>query len=87
MRAGGVSSRAGPAAAKHIEREFRENRPWQMHVACSFADGTLTLVAVNDYDHDGLALSDEFSDCLSAFISLGDISDEGEFGVEKVEVI
>jgi hypothetical protein len=47
----------------------------------------LTLVAVNDFDHDGRALSDEFSDCLSAYIPLDGISDEGVFEVVTVETV
>jgi hypothetical protein len=87
IRAGGISLQAGPMAAKDIEQEFRENRPWHTQVSCSYTDGTLTLIAINDFDDDGLALSDEFSDCLSAFIALGERSDEGNFEVAKVEVL
>jgi hypothetical protein len=56
-------------------------------VTCTFSDGTLTLVAFNDFDPDGLALSDEFSDCLSAYIPLGGISDEGVLEVVAVETV
>jgi hypothetical protein len=87
MRAGGISSNVGPTAAEDIEKEFREHRAWHKSVSCSFADGTLTLVAFNDYDHDGLALSDEFSDCLTAYVAQEDMSDDGEFGVVTVETI
>ncbi len=87
MRAGGVSPQAGPTAAKDIEQEFRNNRPWHEDVSCSFSDGTLTLIATNDHDREGLGLLDEFSDCLSAFIALGEISDEGEFRAVSVEAL
>jgi hypothetical protein len=87
MRAGGVSYKAGPTAAVDIEKEFCEHRPWHEGVTCSFADGVLTLVAFNDYDRDSLALSDGFSDCLSAYITLGQISDEGGFEVVAVETV
>ena len=85
MRATGISDRAGPEAAADIEQEFRENRPWQKDVICSYSEGALTLVALNDFDPEGKALSDEFSDCLAAFVALGEISDEGSFGVVEVD--
>ncbi|MEJ2815474.1 MULTISPECIES: hypothetical protein [unclassified Caulobacter] len=87
MIAGGISAAAGPEAAQDIEQHFREERTWHQQVTCSFNDGVLTLVAVNDYDKEGLALSDEFSDCLSAFIHLGEISDDGVFKVVSVEIV
>ena len=85
MRAGGVEPAIGPTAADDIQNEFREHRPWHKAVTCTYADGTLTLVALNDFDHDGSALSDEFSDCISAYIPLGGISDEGVFEIISVE--
>lgn len=88
MRAGGIIDAAvGHAAATDIENEFREHRPWHEGVTCQFHDGMLTLVAVNDFDHDGLALSDEFSDCLCAYIPLDGISDDGVFEVVNVETV
>jgi hypothetical protein len=87
MRAGGISQNAGTTAARDIENEFRDHRPWHEKVTCHFANGTLTLVAFNDYDHNGLALSDEFFYCLSAYITLGEISDDGAFEVVEVETV
>jgi len=87
MRAGGIDPAVGHAAATDIENEFREHRPWHESVTCSFRDGMLTLVGVNDFDQDGRALSDEFSDCLSAYIPLDGISDEGVFEVVTVETV
>jgi|HubBroStandDraft_6_1064221.scaffolds.fasta_scaffold1206805_2 hypothetical protein len=87
MRAGGVDPGVGPDAAADIQNEFRERRPWHQQVTCTFADGELTLVAFNGFDSDGLALSDEFSDCLSAYIPLGGISDEGVFEIVAVETL
>jgi hypothetical protein len=87
MHAGGISPTAGPVAADDIEKEFREHRPWHERVTCSYADGALTLVAFNDYDQDGLALSDEFSDCLCAYLAIEDISDDGPFEIVAVETI
>jgi hypothetical protein len=85
--AGGISEAAGQQAARDIQQEFREHRDWHQRVTCTFTAGTLTLVAVNDYDEDGTALLDEFSDCLSACVSLENISDDGEFRVVSVETI
>ena len=87
IRAGGISQEAGPTAAADIEKEFRDHRQWREDVTCSFYDGVLTLIAFNDYDCDGLALSDEFSDCLSAYVALGEISGEGGFEVLAVETV
>lgn len=70
IRAGGIDPGVGPTAAADIENEFRKHRPWHERVTCTFADETLTLVAINDFDSNGLALLDEFSDCLSAYIPL-----------------
>jgi hypothetical protein len=47
----------------------------------------LILVAFNDFDSDGKALSDEFSDCLSAYIPPVGISDKGMFEVVAVETV
>ena len=47
-----------------------------LRMTCTFFDGALILVAFNDFDGDGLALSDEFSDCLAAYLPLDGISDE-----------
>lgn len=85
MIATGISPEAGQEAAEDIEKEFRENRPWHEQATCSFADGALTLTVVNDHDENGLGLSDELSDCLSAYLKLDDISDDGEFKIVSVE--
>jgi hypothetical protein len=87
MRAGGIDPGVGPRTAEDIQNEFRVHRHWHERVTCTFFDGVLTLVAFNDFDKDGLALSDEFSDCLSAYIPLEGISDEGVFEVVAVETV
>lgn len=87
MRAGGIDPGVGPGAAVDIQNEFCEHRPWHKRVTCTFSGGALTLIAFNDFDSDGLALSDEFSDCLCAYIPLGGMSDEGVFEVVAVEKI
>jgi hypothetical protein len=67
----GVPEVASRSAGDDIVEEF-EQRPWHTNVRC-FVDGTaLVVVAVNDYDVDGLALLDEFSDAVIACLDLGD---------------
>ena len=65
----GIPAGEGPEAARAITAEFADHRTHHQNVICSYSDGKLTLVAENDFDRNGLALMDEFSDCLSAFIS------------------
>ena len=64
-----VPEAAGAEAATDIERDFREHRPHHRNVRCTFGEGKLRLEAENDFDADGLALMDEFSDCISAYIA------------------
>jgi len=65
----GVSEHLGAEAAADIQRHFEVDRQHHQNVRCSFAAGELTLTAENDFDSSGLALQDEFSDCISAFLS------------------
>lgn len=65
----GVPLGAGDEAAADIEREFREHRPHHQNVRCTFGNGRLILSAENIFDPDGLALLDEFSDCISAYVA------------------
>lgn len=65
----GVSEDEGETAARDIAKEFADSRRHHQNVSCVYKDGTLTLTADNDYDPDGLALLDEFSDCISAYTS------------------
>ena len=55
-------------AAHDIAKEFVQ-RPWQKNVTCVWDGTALTLQAENDYDENGHALMDEFSDDISACIS------------------
>jgi len=68
LECSGVPSAEGEEAARDIETEFREHRPHHSNVQCTFPDGKLILQAENDWDADGLALMDEFSDCISDYI-------------------
>jgi hypothetical protein len=80
----GVPSDQGETAALDITHEFAEHRLHHQNVKCSFAEGKLTLTAENDFDPRGLALMDEFSDSLSAFIRGGF---DGHMTVKSVSVI
>jgi hypothetical protein len=65
----GVPASAGQAAAIDIQREFAEHRRHHSNVTCTFTKGELVLTAENDFDPEGLALINEFSDCVSACIA------------------
>ncbi len=69
LECSGVPAAEGEEAAADIEREFREHRRHHINVRCTFDDGKLVLQADNDFDPDELALMDEFSDCISAYIA------------------
>ncbi|MEZ6023898.1 MAG: hypothetical protein R3C16_10915 [Hyphomonadaceae bacterium] len=60
---------AGAAAATAIQQEFVEYRTHHQNAACTYTNGELVLTAENDFDPKGLALMDEFSDCISAYIA------------------
>ena len=57
-------------AAIDITEEFT-HRPPHENVECKLDGASLILVAENDSDSDGLALSDEFSEASAACISGG----------------
>jgi hypothetical protein len=63
----GVPLDAGPRGAVDIAEEFT-HRPWHQNVTCTWDGQSLILEAENDFDADGLALMDEFSDAISACI-------------------
>lgn len=65
----GVPPSAAPEVALDIAAEFTEHRTWHRKVSCRWTGSQLILQAENDFDSEGLALMDEFSDCLSAFIA------------------
>jgi hypothetical protein len=66
----GVPKHVGQQAAQDITEEFK-HRPWHQDVSCSWDGELLVLEATNDFDADGLALRDEFSDAVSACIKEG----------------
>lgn len=64
----GVPKDVGVQAAVDITEEFT-HRPWHTNVQCRWDGERLILQAENDVDADGEALSDEFSDAISACIA------------------
>jgi len=64
----GVPIDEGAEAASDITNGFRVHRAWHNNVSCQWDGAQLILQAENDFDSQGLALQDEFSDCLSAYI-------------------
>lgn len=64
----GIPSNEGPRGAESIREEFT-HRPWLKNVKCEWNGAQLILQADNDYDSNGKALTDEFSDAISACIS------------------
>jgi len=66
----GVPANAGEAGARDIAEEFT-HRPWHTNVTCVWDGSRLVLQADNDFDPNGLALLDEFSDAISAYIAEG----------------
>jgi hypothetical protein len=64
----GVPPAAGAQAATDITAEFAEHRPWYHDVKCTWDGSKLLLAAESENDDDGIALTDEFSDCLTAYI-------------------
>ena len=66
----GVPAHIGRQAAVDIAEEFT-HQSWHRNVRCEWDGRFLILIAVNDYDENGLALMDEFSDAISACIEPG----------------
>ncbi len=65
----GVPPAAGAEAASDITEEFAEHRRWFSNVSCRWDGEGLVLEADSDFDSDGRALSDEFSDCVTAYVA------------------
>ena len=66
----GVPVHVGAAGARDITEEFT-HRPWHQNVRCEWDGSQLVLQADNDFDSNGFALRDEFSDAISACIEDG----------------
>ena len=63
----GIPAAVGSQGALDITEEF-VHRPWHQNVTCTWDGRILRLEADNDYDENGLALLDEFSDAICACI-------------------
>jgi hypothetical protein len=77
----GIPPHEGPSGASCITEEFT-HRPWHTNVTCMRDGARLILQADNEFDDNGLALSDEFSDAISACVK-----DVGEGRIEVRSVI
>ena len=66
----GVTAASGERAAIDITDSFRK-RPWHRSAECFWDGKCLILNAENDFDPDGRATIDEFSDEISANIAGG----------------
>jgi hypothetical protein len=66
----GVPTNAGAQAALDITEEFT-HRPWHHSAVCRWDGNVLILQAENDFDPNGVALTDEFSDAISANVEGG----------------
>jgi hypothetical protein len=88
LSATGIAPFAGARVASDIEEEFHAHRMWHHDVSCIFIDGNLILTAKNDCDPHGLALMDEFSDCICAYVSNDDrLPLDGDIQLLSVEHI
>jgi hypothetical protein len=65
----GLSAEIGEQAAIDVAEEFA-HRPWHTDVRCTWDRPCLRLEAQNDYDNQGLAIRDEFSDALAACVAM-----------------
>ena len=61
----GVPKNLGAQAASDIAAEFT-HRPWHMNVECHWDGQRITFRADNEFDSNGEALADEFSDAVVA---------------------
>jgi hypothetical protein len=61
----GIPPHEGPSGAQSIGEEFTHG-PWHRNVTCHWDGSRLILQADKEFDSDGLALMDEFSDAISA---------------------
>ncbi len=67
--AAGLHAEIGEQAAIDIAGEFA-HRPWHTNVRCTWDKPSLSLEAQNDFDNQGLAIRDEFSDALAACVAM-----------------
>jgi hypothetical protein len=65
LKCGGVPKDVGAQAAADITEEFTQ-RPWHLNAECRWDGEHLIFRAENDFDSNGEALLDEFSDAVIA---------------------
>jgi len=61
----------GPKGALDIQEDLIKRRPWHQNVTCKWDGRSLILQAETNFDVEGLALMDEFSDAIAASITDG----------------
>jgi hypothetical protein len=81
LAATGIPIDEGPPGARCISEDFT-HRPWHQNATCEWDGSRIILTAENDFDCDGLALVDEFSDAISA--CLKDAGDDGSIVVQSI---
>ena len=64
-----VPAGEGEQAAIDITTEFREHRRWHRNATCTWTGSSLVLEVENDFDDNGLASLDEFSDSIAAYVA------------------
>ena len=79
----GVAMNAGTQAALDITEEFT-HRPRHHNAVCIWDGHVLILQSENDFDPNGVALMDEFSDAISANVEDGF---NGVIRVQSTELI
>lgn len=70
VRCQGLPPDAGMEAAKNITAGFSK-RKWHRKAVCSWDGKCLTLAVENEFDREGRATLDEFSDEISACVKGG----------------
>jgi len=77
----GIPMHAGPQAARDIANEFINHRTWHKNVTCTWDERSRSLIlqAESEFDNNGLALRDEFSDAITA-----NVKDAGEGDIRVV---
>jgi hypothetical protein len=78
----GVPPELGLQGAIDIGEEFT-HRHWHQNVCCEWDGTALILHAENDYDPDGKALMDEFSDSICACLKPFD----GDIEIRSIEIL
>jgi hypothetical protein len=77
----GISETTALLGIPEITAEFG-CRPWHEHVLCSWTGDRILLQADNDFDENGQALLDEFSDAICACVPIENTAIS--FAVESV---